>query len=107
MEEQLLETWRIHCRIGLYILDAIAAEAWNSPTPAKGRGFAQMLAHIHNVRLMWLQSAAPELLAGLAKIEKGDAHDQGALRVALAASGQAIGSLLQASLASGGKIKGF
>jgi uncharacterized damage-inducible protein DinB len=107
MEEQLLETWRIHCRIDLYILDAIAPEAWGSPPPAKGRGFVQMFAHIHNVRLMWLQSAAPESIDGLAKIDKDDAVDKAALRAALAASGQAIEAMLQKSLASGGKIKGF
>jgi uncharacterized damage-inducible protein DinB len=107
MEEQLLDTWRIHSRINLYILDAIAPEAWAAAAPAKGRGFAQMLAHIHNVRLMWLQSAAPALLAGLAKIEKGDPHDREALRSALAASAAAIEALLREVLASGGKVKGF
>src|SRR5262245_10501514 len=107
MEEQLLDTWRIHSRIDLYILDAIAPEAWAAAAPAKGRGFAQMLAHIHNVRLMWLQSAAPELLAGLGKIEKGDSHDQAALRAALAASAQAIEALLRQAFVAGGKVKGF
>jgi uncharacterized damage-inducible protein DinB len=106
MKDQLLETWRIHCRINLYILDAIAPEAWSGPPPAKGRGFAQMFAHLHNVRLMWLQSAAPELLDGLAKIEKSDV-DRAALRDALAASGPAIEAMLQIALASSGKIKGF
>jgi uncharacterized damage-inducible protein DinB len=107
MEEQLLDTWRIHGRITLYILDAIAHEAWAAAAPAKGRGFAQMLAHVHNVRLMWLQSAAPELLVGLTKIEKGDPHDREALRVALAASAGAIEALLRQAFASGGKVKGF
>jgi uncharacterized damage-inducible protein DinB len=107
MEDQLLDTWRIHSRITLYILDAIAPEAWAAAAPAKARGFAQMLAHVHNVRLMWLQSAAPELLAGLTKIEKGDPHDREALRVALAASAETIEALLRQAFASGGKVKGF
>jgi uncharacterized damage-inducible protein DinB len=107
MEDQLLDTWRIHGRITLYILDAIAPEAWAAAAPAKGRGFAQMLAHLHNVRLMWLQSAAPELLVGLTKIEKGDSHDREALRAALAASAGAIEALLRQAFASGGKVKGF
>jgi uncharacterized damage-inducible protein DinB len=107
MEDQLLDTWRIHGRITLYILDAIAPEAWAAAAPAKGRGFAQMLAHLHNVRLMWLQSAAPELLVGLTKIEKGGSHDREALRAALAASAGAIEALLRQAFASGGKVKGF
>ena len=107
MEDQLLETWRIHCRINLYILDAIAPKAFSAPAPAKGRGFLQMFAHIHNTRLMWLQSAMPELLKGLTKIEKDDTVSQSSLRKSLAASGQAIETLLQKGLAFGGKIKGF
>jgi uncharacterized damage-inducible protein DinB len=107
MEDQLLETWRIHCRINLYMLDAIAAAAWDVPAPGKGRSFAQMLAHVHNVRLMWLQSAAPALMSGLAKIEKSDSHDRDVLHAALAASGQAIEALLQQALVSGGRVKGF
>jgi uncharacterized damage-inducible protein DinB len=107
MQDQLLDTWRIHCRINLYMLDAVAAAAWDAPAPAKGRGFAQMFAHTHNVRLMWLQSAAPDLMQGLTKIEKSDPHDREALRAALAASGQAIEALLQQALASGGRVKGF
>lgn len=46
MENQLLETWRIHCRINLYLLDATVSEAFSSPPPAKGRSFAQMFAYI-------------------------------------------------------------
>lgn len=107
MEDQLLETWRIHCRINLYILDAIASEAFSVPPPQKGRGFTQMFAHMHNTRLMWLQSAAPELLKGMIKIEKGDIVNQASLRKLLVTSGQAIEALLKKGLISGGKIKGF
>jgi len=106
MDEQLLETWRIHSRIAIYVLSAIAPDAFISPKPAKGRHFAEMFAHIHNTRLMWLQSAAPDLLEGVAKIEKRHPLDPGELKVALTASGHAIEMLLQSGLAAG-RIKGF
>jgi uncharacterized damage-inducible protein DinB len=61
---------------------------------------------MHNVRLMWLKAAAPELLEGLSKLD-GDTGDREALASALAASGKAIEGLLQKSLAAGGKVKGF
>ena len=61
---------------------------------------------MHNVRLLWLKSAAPELLASLAKIE-GATGDKASLVNALENSGQAIASLLQKALAAGGKVKGF
>jgi uncharacterized damage-inducible protein DinB len=108
MEEvELLETWRIHCRINLYILDAISPEAYMSSLPLKGRSFVQMFAHIHNTRLMWLQPATRELLKGLRKIEKNDTTSQALLRKSLGASAQTIETLLEKAFASGGKVKGF
>jgi uncharacterized damage-inducible protein DinB len=56
---------------------------------------------------MWLKSAAPELLEGLEKLETKADHDKAKLRAALEASGQAVASLLQKAIASGGKVKGF
>jgi uncharacterized damage-inducible protein DinB len=82
MEEQLVETWKIHDRINRYLLDAIPPEALGSVSASKGRTVAEQFAHVHNVRLMWLGSAAPELLSGLQKIEKGGAQDKEALAAA-------------------------
>jgi uncharacterized damage-inducible protein DinB len=107
MEEQLVETWSIHDRIHRYLLDAIPPEALGCVSASKGRTVAEQLAHVHNVRLMWLGSAAPELLDGLQKIEKGSAADKETLSAALMASGQAVEALLRKSFASGGRIKGF
>jgi uncharacterized damage-inducible protein DinB len=107
MEEPLLETWRIHNRIHHYLLDAIAPEALGDVSASRGRTVADQIAHIHNVRLLWLGSAAPELTEGLSKIEKGQAGDKEHLAAALGASANAIEVLLKKSLASGGRIKGF
>jgi uncharacterized damage-inducible protein DinB len=107
MEEQLLETWAIHNRINLYLLDAIPDEALGAALAAKGRTVFDLFAHIHNVRLMWLKSAVPALLAGLQKIEAKGTGDRGQLRSALEASGNAVEQLLRQGLATGGKIKGF
>jgi uncharacterized damage-inducible protein DinB len=106
MEEQLVETWNIHNRINLYLLDAIDAEALPATLAPKHRSAYQLFAHVHNVRLMWLKSAAPELLGQLAKLEGPDG-DKEALGRALQASGQAVEALLRKSIAAGGKVKGF
>jgi uncharacterized damage-inducible protein DinB len=107
MEEQLVETWEIHNRINFYLLDAVEHAALTSLSASKGRTVAEQFAHIHNVRLMWLKSAAPELLTGLQKIEKENAADKKLLRKSLADSGDAIKALLAKSLKEGGKVKGF
>ena len=106
-EKQLLETWEIHNRINLYLLDAVEPAALVSLSASKGRTVGEQFAHIHNVRLMWLKSAAPELLAGLMKIEKEQAVDKKLLRKCLTESGEAIKSLLSKSVLDGGKVKGF
>jgi uncharacterized damage-inducible protein DinB len=106
MEDQLIETWNIHDRINRYLLKAVSDDALGTALGPKHRTIYQLFAHMHNVRLMWLKSAAPELLGGLAKLE-GETGDKGALAAALESSGQAIAALLRKSLAAGGKVKGF
>ena len=100
----LVETWQIHDRINLYLLDAVDPSSLDSHSASKGRSVGEQFAHLHNVRLMWLKSAAPELLQGLTKIEKEQAGDKKLLRKSLSDSGAAIGKLLESS---DGKIKGF
>lgn len=104
---QLLETWQIHDRINLYLLDAVDAESLNSHSASKGRSVGEQFAHLHNVRLMWLKSAAQELIKDLVKIENEQASDKKLLAKSLAASGQAIAALLAQSIEAGGKVRGF
>jgi uncharacterized damage-inducible protein DinB len=106
-EKHFLETWEIHNRINLYLLDAIPPAALGSLSASKGRTVGEQFAHIHNVRLMWLKSASPDLLAGLMKIEKEQPLDKKLLRTSLTNSGEAIKSLLDQAVQDGGKVKGF
>ena len=104
VDEQLVETWNIHDRINRYLLDAVPAEALGSAFAQKHRTVFQLFAHIHNVRLMWLKSAAPELLEGLSKVE-GENGDKKTLTAALEGSGRAIEALVRKSVAAGGLRK--
>ena len=106
MDSQLVETWQIHNRVNFYLLDSIKPEALGAASASKGRNVAEQFAHLHNVRLMWLKSAAPDLLAGLEKVEKEQAADKALLRTSLEASGKAIETLLGRGLAEG-RVKGF
>ena len=106
LEQQLLDTWNINNRINLYMLKAIPKEALNDVSASKGRNVAEQFAHIHNVRLMWLKAAAPELMEGLTKIEKENTVDHKLLERCLTESGKAIEELLKKGLREG-RIKGF
>jgi uncharacterized damage-inducible protein DinB len=105
-ENQLLDTWQISDRINLYMLDAVDPASLDSQSASKGRTIGEQFAHIHNVRLMWLKSAAPELLTGLNKLEKTEANNKNLLKKSLTDSGKAIGVLLNQSSKTG-KVKGF
>lgn len=104
--EPLVETWMIHDRIHRYLLDAIPDEHLGDALFPKGRTVADLFGHIHNVRLMWLKSAAPERLEGLEKLERGGV-DRAALAAALTGSGAQIAALIGDAAAGDGRIKGF
>lgn len=107
LAEQLVDAWRIHDRINRYLLAAVPAEAIAAVSASRGRTVGEQFAHVHNVRLMWLKEAAPELLEGLQKIEKDAAGDAEGLQAALEASGQAMATLIARALESGGRVRGF
>ena len=98
-----IDSWRIHDRINRYLLDSINENALGGKPP-KGRTARAQFVHMHNVRLMWLKSAAPELLDGLTKLEPDASREQVAQE--LSKSGQAVSILLERSFADG-KVKGF
>ena len=106
-DDLLVDTWQINNRIHLYLLDAIPDDALPSSLTGRGRTAFDLFAHIHNVRLMWLKLAAPDLMPGLEKIEPKSIGSTEFLAAALSASGAAISDLVRRTVNSGGRIKGF
>lgn len=107
MNDHLVETWLINDRINRYCLDAIPSSAFDAVAASKGRTVAEQFAHLHNVRLMWLKEAAPDLLDGLEKIAKTPKPSAKVLGRALERSGQAVALLIRRSMEAGGRVKGF
>lgn len=103
--KELIETWKIHSNINLYLLSAIEEEHLMDISHSKGRNVGEQFAHIHNVRLMWLKAANPDLLKGQNKVEKEIITKQ-LLIAELTNSTTAISSLLQNGFEEG-RIKGF
>ena len=91
----------------LFLLGGISDEALADSAAPRQRTVGDHLAHVHNVRLMWLKAAAPELLEGLSKIEKESGITLERLRSSIQQSGTAIEDLLKRAAQSGGKVKGF
>jgi uncharacterized damage-inducible protein DinB len=103
---QLIDTWHIHNRINLYLLDAIDEAHYRDTSASKGRTVGDQFAHLHNVRLMWLKASAPDLMATQTKIEKEIALTRDLLKKALEESATATAQLLEKGFQDG-KIKGF
>lgn len=101
--DSLLLAWDTHHRILLHLLEAIPEAALSATASNGGRSVGQMFAHLHNVRLMWLEAADPPSAAVLEKVpaRKKDGYTLAQLRAALESSGAAMGRLFEQGLAAG------
>jgi uncharacterized damage-inducible protein DinB len=99
----LADTWRLNNRVNLMLLDALSqAQLAHTPSP-RARSIADQFAHLHNVRIMWLEVRAPAAVKSLHKMEKG-AATKTALQDALQASADAFADMLDTAERPG-KIK--
>ncbi len=100
----LLAAFSTNNRINAYLISNLPEEAWHGKPPGgKGRTIAAIVAHMHNVRLMWLKAvdgAAPP------KLEGDDFSQKDAVQ-SLEESCQALQRVLARSLAGDGRIRGF
>jgi uncharacterized damage-inducible protein DinB len=102
----LLEVFAINDRINQFLLDNLPEAAWRAvPPTGKGRTVAAIVAHMHNVRVMWLKVAAKgsKIPAQLVK----EKITPGQAKKALEESREALTQVLQSALAFDGRIKGF
>lgn len=104
--KELIDTWHIHDRINQYLINAIDENNLKDISASKGRNVWEQFAHIHNVRLMWLKAAAPDLHASQVKIEKDMPRSKNTMAEMLKNSGEAIAKLLEKAFTEG-KIKNF
>jgi uncharacterized damage-inducible protein DinB len=93
-------------RITQYLLESLPDAVWDAPPPAgEGRTAAAIVAHVHNVRLMWLKAAAKGSKVP-AQLDKATVKRDQA-RQALAASHAALDMVVADALAGDGRIKNF
>ncbi|HEY6768208.1 MAG TPA: DinB family protein [Candidatus Sulfotelmatobacter sp.] len=102
----LLNAFNTNNRINQYLIDNLPAEAWNAASAGgKGRTIPAIIAHMHNVRVMWLKAAdkTGEIPASLdrAKVTPNQALH------AMEQSRQALSVVISRALESDGKVKGF
>lgn len=101
--ESLVQAWAIQNRINLYFIANLSEPQWLAK-PEKGKSVRDQFGHMHNVRLMWLKVAAPDLLEGLSKLESGSIEET---KLALTDSGLAIEKMLTSIADPSGRVKNF
>ncbi len=104
--EGLVAAFATNNRINEYLIRNLPDEAWRMKAPdGKGRHAAAMLAHMHNVRLMWLKSAGNA--AAMPEKLDGDACTKEEAIRAFDESRKALEAVLRDALDGDGKVKGF
>jgi uncharacterized damage-inducible protein DinB len=106
LQESLLTAFNTNDKINQYLIENLPADAWRAEPPdGKGRTIAAIVAHMHNVRVMWLKAAAkgskiPEQLdrTRVTPEQAGKGLEQ---------SRAALTAVLEAALEGDGRVKGF
>ena len=105
LADSLVRALDINCRITRYLVENLDPKTWHAPTlDGKGRNVAAVVAHLHNVRRMWLKAAGSKEIPEQLEKEKLNAKEA---LTALDESAAALHALVAESLASGVRIKGF
>ena len=105
LPQALLNALDTNNRISLYLIENLPAEASNAKPPGgKGPTIAAIVAHMHNVRVMWLKAAKaqdiPEQLERNTVTPVEAAH-------ALENSRAALHKLCEEAIAGDGRIRSF
>jgi uncharacterized damage-inducible protein DinB len=102
----LLDAFDTNNRINQYLIESIAPAAWKAkPADGKGRTISAIVAHMHNVRVMWLKVSAKgsEIPP---QVDRSTVTPAQAVH-GLEQSRQALSKLIGRALETDGRIKGF
>ena len=105
LSEALLTAYDTNDRINQYMIENLPAEAWRAEPPGgKGRTVAAIVAHIHNVRVMWLKAAKAEEIPE--QLDRTTVTPTRAMR-ALESSRHALSVIISRAVDSNGRIRSF
>jgi uncharacterized damage-inducible protein DinB len=108
MIEDVLQVWRVHEEINLFLLERIPEPGFQAVTllksgqPSTGRTVARVFAHMHGVRVAHV---GRDFLKGIPRFETGATPDRNELIEAFRASGRAVEGRLARLVESRERIK--
>ena len=106
----LLRAYETNDRINRYLIGHLDEEVWRAEPPGgKGRTIAAIVAHMHNVRLMWLKAVIGKDERAGRIPEQLDRHTVTRTQAvkAMVESHDALWDVLDAAFRADGRIKGF
>jgi uncharacterized damage-inducible protein DinB len=105
LADALLHAYAINNRITIYLIENLPDAAWRADPPGgKGRQVAAITSHMHNVRRMWLKATGAKKIPQ--ELDRATVTKKEAIS-ALKESWMALEDVLQQSIASDGRVKGF
>ena len=106
MPSPLVEAWTMSSEVNHYLLKKIPAPALSDSYAPRTRTVAQQFAHMHGVRIRWMQFAAPELVGSLKAFPRGSEPTRAQLASALKKSDKMIARYLE-RCEEAGKVKNW
>ena len=108
LENQILETWRIHQRSTIFLIENISDAALQATLSTHGgRDVARQLAHVHNVRAWRLEAFSKKIGQKLTEFAKGESPVKKALLEAFAQSGEVMEKYIRQAIENGGTVSNF
>ncbi len=105
LPQALLRAFDTNNRINEYLIENLPQGVWNvKPLNSKGRTIAAIVAHMHNVRVMWLKAARADEIPD--QLDRTTVTPVQAGR-ALESSRHALNVIIRRALAGDGRIRNF
>jgi len=106
--QQIVETWQIHNRTMLFLIDHLSDEALGATLSTRGgRDAARQLAHLVNVRIVRLKAFGKKLGVKLTEFDPKVSPPKIDLRNAFNQTGEVMAKYLEACLEDGGNVPNF
>jgi uncharacterized damage-inducible protein DinB len=105
---QILNTWRRHNDILLYLIQEIPEAGWRAvPCQSRGRDVARQITHMYRNRLGWIHFHETGKRPKLKRFDKGDPPEKAQLIQFMQESGDAVEQLLEKVLDEEVKLRMF
>ena len=108
IEDQVVETWRVHNRVCLFMIENIPEKALTATLSTRGgRDIARQLAHLHNVRVWRLKAFARRTAIKLSELDPEKSPGKKNLLDAFKQSGSAMEQYVEECVKGGGAVPNF